>query len=144
TILALTMNGQPIPDIHGGPVRLITPGWNGASFVKWVIRLSAAAESNKAFFMNPAYRYPKYSLPPGTPAKPAELEVIQGMPVKSSITSPEDQSKLPLGPVTVRGFAWAGEQAIERVEVSADGGSKWRDAELSNPKLPFAWRLFRL
>jgi DMSO/TMAO reductase YedYZ molybdopterin-dependent catalytic subunit len=144
TILALTMNGQPIPDIHGGPVRLIAPGWNGASFVKWVIRLSPTAERSGGFFMNPAYRYPKYALPPGTPVKPAELEVIQGMPVKSSITAPEDQSKAALGPVVIRGFAWAGENAIERVEVSTDGGSRWREAELSNPKLPYAWRLFHL
>ncbi|SPF52605.1 Sulfite dehydrogenase (Cytochrome) subunit SorA apoprotein [Candidatus Sulfopaludibacter sp. SbA4] len=144
TILALKMNGQPIPDIHGFPARLIVPGWDGTSSVKWVIRLSAAAEANKGFFMNPGYRYPKYALPPGTPARPAELEVIEGMPVKSSITAPEDQSKLALGAITVRGFAWAGEQAIERVEVSTDGGSRWHDAQLSSPKLPFAWRLWHL
>jgi len=144
TILALTMNGQPIPDIHGGPVRLIVPGWDGTSFVKWVVRLSATAEQNKGFFMNPGYRFPKYNLPPGTPAKPAELEVIEGMPVKSSITAPEDSAKFAMGTIAIRGFAWAGENAIERVEVSTDGGSQWRGAQLSNPKLPFAWRLFHL
>ncbi|HUI57298.1 MAG TPA: sulfite oxidase [Bryobacteraceae bacterium] len=143
TILALSMNGQS-PDIHGFPVRLIVPGWDGTSSVKWVIRISVAAQPNNGFFMNPGYRYPKYGLTPGTPAKPSELEVIEGMPVKSSITSPEDQSKTTLGSIPIRGFAWAGEQTIERVEVSTDGGSRWRDAELSNPKLPFAWRLFHL
>lgn len=67
------------------------------------------------------------------------------MPVKSSITAPVDQSKLALGAAaTVRGFAWAGEQAIERVEVSTDGGSTWRSAKLSEPKLRFAWRLWQL
>jgi len=144
TILALKMNGQELPDIHGYPARLIVPGWDGTSSVKWVVRLSAAAEPNKGFFMNPGYRYPKYSLPPGTPARPAELEVIEGMPVKSSITAPEEQAKLPLGPVTIRGFAWAGEEAIEKVDVSTDGGSRWQAAELSQPKLPFAWRLWTL
>ena len=144
TILALKMNGQPIPDIHGFPARLIVPGWDGTSSVKWVVRLSAAAEANKGFFMNPAYRYPKYALPPGSPAKPPELEVIEGMPVKSVITAPEDQGKLALGAIAIRGFAWAGEQAIDRVEVSVDGGSRWRDAQLSSPKLPFAWRLWSL
>ena len=142
TLLALQMNGQDLPDIHGAPVRLIVPGWDGTSSVKWVIRISAAAAANQGFFMNPGYRYPKYALTPGTPARPAELEVIEGMPVKSSITAPEDQSKLPLGPVTVRGFAWAGEEAIERVDVSTDGGSRWQAATLSKEKLPFAWRLF--
>ena len=142
TLLALKMNGQPLPDLHGFPARLIVPGWDGTSSVKWVTRLSAAAQAHTGFFMNPGYRYPRYSLPPGTPARPAELEVIEGMPVKSSLTSPEDQAKLPLGPITICGFAWAGEEAIERVEVSTDGGSKWHAAELTNPKLPFAWRLF--
>ena len=142
TLLALQMNGQDLPDIHGAPLRLIVPGWDGTSSVKWVIRISAAAAANQGFFMNPGYRYPKYALTPGTPARPAELEVIEGMPVKSSITAPEDQSKLPLGPVTVRGFAWAGEEAIERVDVSTDGGSRWQAATLSKEKLPFAWRLF--
>ena len=143
TILALSMNGQT-PDIHGFPVRLIVPGWDGTSSVKWVVRISATAQAGTGFFMNPGYRYPKYALPPGTPAKPAELEVIEGMPVKSSITAPEDQEKVALGRITISGFAWAGENAIERVEVSTDGGSRWRDAQLSPQKLPFAWRLFSL
>lgn len=143
TLLALSMNGET-PAIHGFPVRLIVPGWDGTSWVKWVTRITPGKEPGNGFFMNPGYRYPKYNLPPGTPARPAELEVIEGMPVKSSLTSPEDQSKAALGQITIRGFAWAGEQAIERVEVSTDGGSKWRDAQLSPQKLPFAWRLFHL
>jgi len=143
TLLALKMNGQS-PDIHGFPVRLIVPGWDGTSWVKWVIRLTPAAGESKGFFMNPGYRYPKFGLPPGSPPKPAELEVIEGMPVKSSLTSPEDQSKIALGPTVIRGFAWAGEKAIERVEVSTDGGSRWRDAQLSAQKMLFAWRLFTL
>jgi hypothetical protein len=72
------------------------------------------------------------------------LEVIEGMPVKSCITAPEDRQKIAPERVTIRGFAWAGENAIERVEVSTDGGSRWRDAQLSPKKLPFAWRLWSL
>ena len=143
TLLALKMNGAA-PDIHGFPARLIVPGWDGTSWVKWVIRLTPAAAENKGFFMNPGYRYPKYALPPGSAPKPAELEVIEGMPVKSSLTSPEDQATLKLGPTVIRGFAWAGENAIERVDISTDGGSRWREAQLSSQKLPFAWRLFTL
>lgn len=142
TILALKMNGQPLPDIHGAPARLIVPGWDGTSSVKWVVRLTTAAQANSGFFMNPGYRYPKYALAPGSAPKPAELEVIEGMPVKSTITAPEDQSKLPFGPVVARGFAWAGEHAVDRVDVSTDGGSRWEPAELTGAKLPFAWRLW--
>ena len=82
TILALTMNGET-PDMHGFPVRLIVPGWDGTSSVKWVVRITANAQEGTGFFMNPGYRYPKFALPPGTPPRPAELEVIEGMPVKS-------------------------------------------------------------
>jgi sulfite oxidase len=141
TLLALKMNGES-PDIHGFPVRLIVPGWDGTSWVKWVVRLTAGTTMNTGFFMNPGYRYPKFALPPGTAARPAELEVIEGMPVKSTLTAPEDGSKIVLGPTTIRGFAWAGENAIERVDVSVDGGAKWLPAQLSPQKLPFAWRLF--
>ena len=144
TVLALRMNGQPIPDIHGFPARLIVPGWCGSSFVKWVTRLSPAAARHNGFFMNPAYRFPKTAVPPGGAAAAADLEPIEGMPVKSTITAPEDQSTLALGPQLIRGFAWAGEEAIERVEVSTDGGSRWNDAELSPQKLRFAWRLWQL
>ncbi|MEO8595132.1 MAG: sulfite oxidase [Candidatus Solibacter sp.] len=143
TLLALKMNGET-PEIHGLPVRLIVPGWDGTSWVKWVVRLTATAKESGGFFMNPGYRYPKYALPPGTPARPAELDVIEGMLVKSTLTFPEDQSKAPLGAMTIRGFAWAGENAIERVEVSTDGGARWQNATLSPQKLPFAWRLFTL
>jgi len=144
TVLALRMNGQPIPDIHGFPARLIVPGWCGSSFVKWVTRLSPAAARHNGFFMNPAYRFPKTAVPPGGAAAAADLEPIEGMPVKSTITAPEDQATLALGPQVIRGFAWAGEEAIERVEVSTDGGSRWSDAELSPQKLRFAWRLWQL
>jgi DMSO/TMAO reductase YedYZ molybdopterin-dependent catalytic subunit len=123
---------------------LIVPGWDGTSWVKWVVRLTPVAKESGGFFMNPGYRYPKYNLPPGTPARPAELEVIEGMPVKSTLTAPEDQSKAVLGPMVIRGFAWAGENAVERVEVSTDGGAHWQNAQLSAQKLPFAWRLFTI
>jgi hypothetical protein len=83
-------------------------------------------------------------LPPGTPARPAELEVIEGMPVKSSIMGPEDGAKFALGTIPVNGIAWAGEQAIERVDISFDGGSRWQAATLSPQKLPFAWRLWHV
>jgi Mo-co oxidoreductase dimerisation domain len=108
------------------------------------VKLTASAQAHAGFFMNPAYRYPKRPLPPGGAARPAELEMIEGMPVKSTITAPEDQARVAPGAVTVRGFAWAGEQAIERVDVSTDGGSRWQAAELTGPKVPFAWRLFKL
>jgi sulfite oxidase len=143
TILALTMNGET-PQIHGFPARLIVPGWDGTSWVKWVTRLTPQAKESGGFFMNPGYRFPRIPLPPGTPARPAELEVIEGMPVKSSIMMPDDGSSFAMGSIPVRGIAWAGEEAIERVDVSFDGGARWQAATLSPQKLHFAWRLWHV
>lgn len=144
TILALDMNGSPLPEIHGSPARLIVPGWDGTSWTKWVIRFTVAEEENKGFFMNPGYRYPKFARPPGSPPVPAELEVIEGMRVKSAITKPSEEDKVAIGPVTISGYAWAGEQKVARVEVSTDGGARWKDAVLTPQNLNYAWRLFKL
>ncbi len=142
TLLALQMNGEALPDLHGSPCRLIVPGWVGACWVKWVQRITVSETPNTGFFMNPAYRFPRFNLPPGTSAKPDELDMIQGMAVKSIIMSPADQSKAGAGPVEVSGIAWAGEERVERVEVSTDGGMHWTAAGLSSQNLPFAWRLW--
>jgi DMSO/TMAO reductase YedYZ molybdopterin-dependent catalytic subunit len=144
TLLALKMNGEPLPELHGFPLRLIVPGWDGTSWVKWVTNLSVDAEPNNGFFMNPGYRFPKYAVAPGTPAKPEELEVIEEMPVKSYIMSLADDQKILLSATTLRGIAWAGEQRITKVEVSTDGGATWGPAKLSRQDLPFAWRLWSI
>jgi DMSO/TMAO reductase YedYZ molybdopterin-dependent catalytic subunit len=144
TLLALDMNGEPIPQIHGFPTRLIVPGWDGTSWVKWVTRLTVASEENKGFFMNPGYRFPRFARPPGGAPVPAELEVIEGMRVKSAITSPLEDTKVNIGPLTISGYAWAGEQKVMRVDVSTDGGSRWKEAELTPQNLNYAWRLWKL
>ena len=142
TVLALKMNGETLPDLHGFPVRLIVPGWDGTSWVKWVTTLSVVTEENNGFFMNPGYRFPEYAVAPGTAPNPADLKVITGMPVKSYITSPSDQARVNSGAIVLRGIAWAGEERISRVDVSTDGGRRWNQAQLSRQDLPFAWRLW--
>lgn len=142
TLLALRMNGEPLPAIHGFPVRLIVPGWDGTSWVKWVNNLSIDDNPNSGFFMNPAYRFPKHPGPPGVAANPADLEVIEAMPVKSYITGHTDGQKLPLAATTLRGVAWAGEERVAAVEVSTDSGISWQPARLTGKDLPFTWRLW--
>lgn len=142
TLLALKMNGEPLPDLHGFPVRLVVPGWDGTSWVKWVTTLTVANEPDHGFFMNPGYRFPKHAVVPGAAANPADLEIIEAMPVKSYITSPEDQARIGIGAATLRGIAWSGEQRIERVEISTDGGRHWGNAQLAGKDLASAWRLW--
>jgi DMSO/TMAO reductase YedYZ molybdopterin-dependent catalytic subunit len=144
TLLALRMNSEVLSPLHGFPLRLIVPGWDGTSWVKWVNSLSVDNEPNHGFFMNPAYRFPKHAVAPGTPANPADLEVIEAMPVKSYIIAPEDGAKIPFANITVRGMAWAGEERVTKVEISTDAGVSWREAQLSPKALPFTWRLWTL
>lgn len=144
TILALEMNGEA-SDIHGVPARLIVPGWDGASWVKWVTKIDLVEKSDPGFYMATAYRYPKHLTPPGVAAKPEDMEVLEGMAVKSFFARPAAEEKLRMGtPTRLQGIAWAGENRITRVEVSTDGGSKWQDAKLSAQNFAAAWRLWTL
>jgi len=142
TIIALEMNGEPLPEMHGFPARLIVPGWDGASWVKWVNDFKVAAEPDKGFYFATAYRYPNHNVAPGGAAKPEEMEVLEGMAVKSFFAKPGDQSKVKMGPVELQGLAWAGEHRVTRVEVSTDNGATWRDAKLGKENFHFAWRMF--
>jgi len=141
TILALEMNGQPLPELHGFPLRLIVPGWDGASWVKWVNSIDVSAVSHPGFYMATAYKYPRNPVAPGQAVKPEEMEVLEGMAVKSFFARPAPQSRHALGAaVGLSGAAWAGEERITRVEVSTDGGMHWANATLSRQDFRFAWR----
>ena len=148
TILALTMNGDPLPDIHGFPARLIVPGWDGASWVKWVTRITAVPEPNKGFYFATGYRYPKLPVAPGAASPPENMEVIEAMPVKSIFTNPAigtpaEPARLPKGRATLTGLAWSGENKIVRVEVSTDSGASWLAADLGKENFRYAWRLWQ-
>jgi DMSO/TMAO reductase YedYZ molybdopterin-dependent catalytic subunit len=143
TIVALEMNGAPLPEIHGFPARLIVPGWDGASWVKWVTEMELSEEPSKGFYFATAYRYPKYSPAPGSAVKPEDMEVLEGMAVTSYFARPAHGSTAKKGSaLRLQGVAYAGENRVSRVEVSTDGGSRWIDAKLSPQNYPFAWRLF--
>lgn len=142
TLLAMNMNGERLPELHGFPLRLIVPGWDGTSWVKWVNSLTITNDPDKGFFMDPAYRFPKHPGPPGQAVDRADLEVIEGMPVKSYITGHSDGDKIPLAATTLRGMAWAGEEHVTNVDISTDGGSTWTAATLSKESLSYTWRLW--
>ncbi len=143
TIVALEMNGEPLPDLHGYPARLIVPGWDGASWVKWLSRITLSDKPDGGFYMNPAYRMPKHPVAPGTAAQPEDLEILEGMAVKSFFTRPADRDKVPAGGAILGGVAWAGEHRVLRVDLSTDGGSRWQPAEMGREDYRFSWRTWR-
>lgn len=138
TLLAHTMNGQRLPARHGAPIRALVPGWYGMASTKWVTRVRVEAAPSDNHFMVKGYRY---NYPGADPAAtPPPVEDIQ---VKSLITRPLAGARVRGPQVVVEGFAWSGAEGVERVEVSADGGSTWKRADFAGKSSPLAWRSWR-
>jgi len=144
TLVAWDMNGQPIPLVHGAPLRAIVPGWEGAYSVKWLNALNLIAKDSDSFWVATGYRYPNRRVAPGAAVDAKDMQPLTGMLVKSLITSPANGASMPAGKVGVAGFAWAGENDIAKVDVSSDNGATWQAARLTGEQARFTWRRFEL
>lgn len=140
-LLAWELNGAPIPLAHGGPLRLVLPGYSGVNQIKYLRRLALTAEESRARIMSHGYRI----APPGSKADPSQPSVLQ-MNVKSWINSPSPaQPELRSGRTVIHGVAFGGTHAVRRVDVSIDGGERWQRARFVGPDLGrYAWRQFAL
>lgn len=140
-MLAWEMNGAPIPLAHGGPLRLIVPGYAGVNHVKYVKRLAFTATESDARIMSHGYRV----TPLGGKSDPSQPSV-QEMNVKSWIYSPSpDAANLKPDMQRIEGVAFGGVRSVKRVEVSVDGGATWAEARLVGLDLgKYAWRQFVL
>ncbi|MCB9520934.1 MAG: molybdopterin-dependent oxidoreductase [Myxococcales bacterium] len=139
-LLAWEMNGEPIPLTHGGPLRLIVPGYYGCNQIKYVKQVAFAASETTANIMSHSYRFR-----PIGEAGSASQRSMWEMDVKSWINSPSGRHPVARGPVQVHGVAFSGGGGVGRVEVSSDGGATWTEARLTGPDLGrYAWRQFHL
>lgn len=138
-LLAWEMNGAPIPITHGGPLRLIVPGFYGCNQIKYVKRVAFTEVETRANIMRSGYRFRPIG-EPGAPDQPS----MWSMSIKSWINGPSGMHPVAKGPLQVHGVAFSGGQGVSKVEVSTDG-QQWQAAELIGPDLgPYAWRQFRL
>lgn len=136
-ILALYQNGERIRPENGYPLRLIAPGWEGVLNVKWLRRLHLSIRP--AMAKNETSKYTEL-LPSG---KARQFTFV--MEAKSLITHPSHGHKLDKpGYYQISGLAWSGRGKISKVEVSADGGKSWADAELQEPVLSKCFTRFRI
>lgn len=142
TIIAWAMNDQPIPAVHGAPLRLIVPGWEGAYSMKWLTTLTVATREHDGFWVATGYRYPTKRVSPGAAVDAKDMAPLTGLVVKSLITRPLDGAVVRPGPVAVAGFAWAGETDISAVDVSPDNGATWQAARLVGSPVKYTWRRF--
>lgn len=122
-LIAYAQNGEPVRPSQGYPLRLILPGYEGNTNVKWIRRIKLGAEP----FMT-RWETAKYTDPlPGGKARIFSFE----MDAKSIITSPAYPERLTSkGWWPITGLAWSGRGRIQRVDVSTDGGKHWIEAEL--------------
>jgi sulfite dehydrogenase len=139
-ILAWELNGKPIPLAHGGPLRIVIPGYYGVNNVKYVKRVAFTEEQTGVAIQSSSYRVRPIG-EKGAPTQPSMWE----MNLKSFVTHPAGNAPLRAGRTQVHGVAWSGESPVSAVEVSLDGGRTWRAARFFGPDMGrFAWRQFVL
>jgi len=135
-MLAYAQNGEALRPEQGYPLRLLLPGFEGNTHIKWLRRIEV---SDKPFMSREETS--KYTdLLNGGKARQFSFT----MEAKSVITFPSGEMKLPgAGFYEVTGLAWTGRGRVKRVEVSTDGGETWGVAELQTPILPICHTRFR-
>lgn len=135
-LLVYAFNGEPLRPANGYPVRLLLPGFEANTCVKWLRRIKLVDEPNMSRDETAKYTDP---LPDGTARQFSFV-----MDAKSIITRPAAPSRIERGWHEISGIAWSGRGKISRVDVSTDGGKQWTAAELQEPILTKAHTRFRL
>ena len=148
-LLAWQMNGEELPFLNGYPLKLIVPGYFGTYWVKHLSDievLDAPFNGHDAFFMTTAYRVPDNEctcVAPGT--TPTATRPISRLKVRSFITSLSNNSVLKIGRATIlKGIAFDGGAGIRKVELSDDGGRRWRETRLSESLGKYSFRQWSL
>ena len=124
-LLAVALNGQPLPIEHGYPARLVVPGLYGyVSATKWVVEMELTRfDKAEAYWTRQGW----------APRAPIKTE--------SRIDVPKGGQRVPMGPVVFGGVAWAQNRGVRSVEVRVDGGA-WQPAEPGASYSNETWRLW--
>ncbi len=146
TLVVFAMNGAPLSHIHGGPVRLITPGWPGSLSPKWLTRVWVRDREHDGQGMGgTSYRVPTTPIVPGSNVDgKAGFQNMESMPTRSILTSPANGTRIAKGTreLAVRGAAWGGDHAVRSVDVSVDFGQTWTGMALADARNRYDWRRY--
>lgn len=166
SLLAWAINGQPLPQLHGFPLRLVFGGWPGSASGKWIRRILVRDRVHDGEKMlGQSYRVPCEPVAPGEAVPDDNMCIIDSMPVKSLVTFPTSGAEHPIGeqlparghaclntsrivetpctwgrPLDVRGHAWAGDVEVAEVRTSIDFGVTWQRTHLEPPANRLAWQ----
>jgi DMSO/TMAO reductase YedYZ molybdopterin-dependent catalytic subunit len=125
-IVAYGMNGAPLPQQHGYPARIITPGRYGEKHVKWVTRITVQNGHTKGFYESQGWD---------------RAAVVTTL---SRIDAPAQGDTVSSGqPITVQGVAFAGLRGVSKVEITTDGGATWLPATITANPSPQSWSLWQ-
>jgi len=144
TLLAWTLNGEPLAPEHGFPLRVLVPGWYGVASVKWLTRLVAVEEPFAGYFQAERYVYrghPEYA--PDAPVREMHVRALVTSVEPARPGAADGAGQDHDGTCVVRGVAWSGFGAVTCVEVSDDGGVSWLRAVLEPAPSPHAARAWR-
>ncbi len=132
TLLAYALDGQPLPLVHGFPVRALVPGYIGARSVKWLREINVLDHPSDNLF-----QAEEYHLHPPTATKEhhdsAHAAALEDCAVNSYICRVDRGHPGGNDPMVVEGYAFGGGREIGRVEISEDDGANWTRAELFAP-----------
>jgi sulfite oxidase len=142
-ILAYEMNGEPLPLLHGAPLRAIVPGYIGARSVKWLRAVEVRYMPSDNYFQAHAYKL----FPPDTRPETADWDkapMLGDLVLNAVITQPREGERIPhQGRHTVKGYAIAGASGrVVWLEVSPDGGKTWMTADTVEQPTPWSWCLW--
>jgi DMSO/TMAO reductase YedYZ molybdopterin-dependent catalytic subunit len=132
-LVAWAMNGTELTVEHGFPARVFVPGYFGTNAVKWLSRLTLAAERPDSLFTTRLYNR----------RVAGELRPVRELDVHAVIVAPADGATLPRGPQVIEGWAWSHEP-VRAVEVSLDAGATWTEARLAPRGPDHQWQAFTL
>jgi hypothetical protein len=144
-IIAIAMNGQPLPHLNGYPARLVVPGWTATYWMKHVSHIQLSTKPIASFWMQKAYRVPAGMFPVDHPfptQDSAETWPITDIVVNSLVADPIDGTRQPASGFAVQGVAWDRGHGIRQVEISLDSGKSWKAATLGKDLGRYAFRAF--
>ena len=136
-LLVYAMNGEPLPRQHGYPLRVVVPSWYSVTSVKWLTDIELIEAPFQSFFQVEGYVY-EWERDGRIDREPVSLQAV-----RSLVTELEEGATIRVGPVAIRGVAWSGAAAIDRVEVSVGGGT-WQPARTVGERRRHSWQWWEL
>ncbi|MFE4922559.1 sulfite oxidase [Streptomyces sp. NPDC056661] len=132
-VLAYEMNGEPLPPDHGYPVRLIVPSWVGIANIKWVGDIEVSAEPLLSPWNTGLYRLFGPAYPPEGSAPLTRQTLKSAFELAPGVSVPVHRRQV------LTGRSWSGGAPVRTVEVSTDGGARWRRARLRDEPRSGSW-----